>query len=1040
MVSKTNIRNYKSKKYASRLKNKKRTKMSGGSIRSVPINNTRTSFTLKLPSNTEKNKIKELKKIEVRIRQSLITINEQMRLQNFELFEVTSSFIQFRYFYDVNNIPQVPLYFTINTDELSVDILQYFINNNKVIVTANNYISINENTIKLKGYKTSGQKRTGGGYEYKNKFINVYEELHNPRMIIYEDNLKNLGYNELLNKGHIFEINLKNLSNNKLCKLAEDVSWLKEITNDLNSILQTNTYTGKKIDYFLKLYKAQNNKSKVKTDLDLITKDTKLFTCIDLNVDHTKLIIDDGGEDADNNKLLINGEEYVIIGYPAEKMRTYLDLYNKHQAKFNTIYNEHKTEFMKYMAQLHNYIYDNLDNPDPLKQINTETVNLTREICKFYGYESYYAYMEYFYEIELLKGVTPEEKKKFKKNEAHKNAAHKNVEYHMQYDPKFQEKFKELQKKFYNELASKCLTKPMMKINYVFLIFKKHIDGNYVPALFNFRELKHKHHPILERLEYLIKSRLSKIYNIIADESKEDYKLWYSHYNYGDVFHIKTEYVHTMSNIQQQAYKYKNSISLEELIYMLSIPNVDLINLRLDYQRKPINFSKIDDNDNPEYHRIKNEGLPQIGIYELKPKIIVEEDIQLDEELNKFVLPENKILLIFAEIGKTYTIIYKSIADNKIYKLKIKLDLISCIQNIFDYLVENECEKFKEVKISLLALNDMEYIKSIDITKNIKLYKVIEHKLLSLKDYKGIMRYNPLLVRKIKKIPNMPTISKDNNNNSKLIIKTISSDVFFQSPLVNITQYDNYDMLMPNYYLKKPFIIRNFLATDLYKREFKEFKKLIVKNNNNSKISYNYPLKNLYDINCSKESLTDEQDDVKYFIALYEFAENKRQFNRIFFNPGNCRYNFIEMCEKSKRVVWIVPLNATYNEEFEEANKTEFNDSEINYVPIYLGHFTHLTINHINMLEQLNKLFNNEIYESFFNIGSILPAQFSLHAHVFTRNETYYTNPIAPLQQGSRIDKFLNTKTVLNLLNLSKKYNYEYYNNYDCELLIHDKA
>ena len=62
------------------------------------------------------------------------------------------------------------------------------------------------------------------------------------------------------------------------------------------------------------------------------------------------------------------------------------------------------------------------------------------------------------------------------------------------------------------------------------------------------------------------------------------------------------------------------------------------------------------------------------------------------------------------------------------------------------------------------------------------------------------------------------------------------------------------------------------------------------------------------------------------------------------------------------------------------------------------------------------QLFNNEIYECFFNIGSISPIQFSLHVHVFEKKNIHYNNPLASLQQGSRIDKFLNTKTVLNLL------------------------
>ena len=34
---------------------------------------------------------------------------------------------------------------------------------------------------------------------------------------------------------------------------------------------------------------------------------------------------------------------------------------------------------------------------------------------------------------------------------------------------------------------------------------------------------------------------------------------------------------------------------------------------------------------------------------------------------------------------------------------------------------------------------------------NIDLYKIVKHKLLKEDDYKNIMRYNPLLVRTIKK-------------------------------------------------------------------------------------------------------------------------------------------------------------------------------------------------------------------------------------------------------------------------------------------------
>ena len=220
-----------------------------------------------------------------------------------------------------------------------------------------------------------------------------------------------------------------------------------------------------------------------------------------------------------------------------------------------------------------------------------------------------------------------------------------------------------------------------------------------------------------------------------------------------------------------------------------------------------------------------------------------------------------------------------------------------------------------------------------------------------------------------------------------------------------------------------------------------EFDKFIILIQKNSTISYNYHLNleknNSNNYECNENRLGDDLNN-KYSSSLYEGIENKRKINRIFFNPGNCRYNFIEICDKSKNVVWIVPLNATYSEKIKEENENEFNN-----IPTFLGNFANLNKNHISMLEQLNKLFNNEIYECFLNIGSISPPQFSLHVHVFKKKYIQYNNSIAILQQGTRIEKFLNTKTVINLLILGiNTNNYEYFNdkNYNINFLIHDKA
>ena len=108
----------------------------------------------------------------------------------------------------------------------------------------------------------------------------------------------------------------------------------------------------------------------------------------------------------------------------------------------------------------------------------------------------------------------------------------------------------------------------------------------YVPALFNFRELKGKHKPILDKIKQHITKTLPKLYNIT--ESEEDYNLFYSNYKYGEIFCIRTEYLHTLSNIFQFSYKYQITITLEELIYMVSFLTKEehLETLKVNYRIK----------------------------------------------------------------------------------------------------------------------------------------------------------------------------------------------------------------------------------------------------------------------------------------------------------------------------------------------------------------------------------------------------------------------------------------------------------------------
>ena len=55
--------------------------------------------------------------------------------------------------------------------------------------------------------------------------------------------------------------------------------------------------------------------------------------------------------------MIIDDEEYVIIGYPDQIMKSYLDFLKNELVKeeFNQIYKDHKDNFIKYMAELHNF-------------------------------------------------------------------------------------------------------------------------------------------------------------------------------------------------------------------------------------------------------------------------------------------------------------------------------------------------------------------------------------------------------------------------------------------------------------------------------------------------------------------------------------------------------------------------------------------------------------------------------------------------------------------------------------------------------------
>ena len=143
--------------------------------------------------------------------------------------EITNSLIHIKY---------KDLYIIINLDILSVDRLQYYINEDKLYSFDNNknFLGLSKNTILLKALNKGSQSQYRTGYN--RDFIDIYEDI-TINMISYEDNLNNL--NDKL--AYRFDNNVK-IINGDLSKQtisAEDVSWLKSIMDDLNAQNSTNS-------------------------------------------------------------------------------------------------------------------------------------------------------------------------------------------------------------------------------------------------------------------------------------------------------------------------------------------------------------------------------------------------------------------------------------------------------------------------------------------------------------------------------------------------------------------------------------------------------------------------------------------------------------------------------------------------------------------------------------------------------------------------------------------------------------------------------
>ena len=860
-------------------------------------------------------------------------------------------------------------------DELSVDKLQYYLSK-KILTISDNKIKINDKLFIMDTRKKAYSK---GGYH----FIDVYED-NTVDMLPYETSLDNFfDINDTTNI-YIAKTNVK-LSYN------QDIDWLRKMIFDFNDISKINNPNKKRnLDRFLE---------------EQPKLERPIFSKCDLNIaDQTKIIAE---------KIIIDGEVFVICGYPHMSMRSNLKLYEDSTNKklFDDIYSDNK-KMISYITKLFNFLNktNKIDTLDP------------DQIYKFYEKNNMHLkYLITYYKNiiqKFLKDYKPPLNNTNTESEIKKYLETKfQEEYNIQYIENFEAEINKLQNDYYIEIAKTYLTKPLMYIKYVFIVVKE--DNNksyykdkskyygknnselpnieesekiYVPAIFNFRELTHKHLPLLQKMNELINTKLPNLYGIT--NSDEEYNLFYSTYKYGNIFTIQTEYLHTLSNIFQSSYKYKINITLDEIIYMLSMKDSELQTLRVDYKIKEhlINYP-INPKQTLFKPKIVSVSKTQSSSMVKSPcdysKTLNETDIDLT--LNEEFTSSNdiKILFMFKETGTIYTFIYLN--KDKVCIIQIASNLCNLadilykdLRQIYESGIEDPTNFLYECR------NIRQYILN---SQDFEIFKIIKHKLLSSEEYKSYLAHNPILKKDIK------IINK--------IEKNICLNLFIPKPSC---------ILIPNIYKTKPILLRNYLGTQTYKDAFKEFKLNFKTRQSYSTDSLNK--KNLKNIQLIYNII---EEDIK--------RESKGILNRIHFNLNNCGYNFLEIYEELyentyKYVIWVVPLNATEEENIND-DFIGFDGFDKEKCP-YIGNFMDLNEKHIKILIEIKRLYlnNKDIFNNnsdcVLNITTISPTYHCVHFHIYENKE--YKSGFIKNEIGTRISGDLTLNKILN--NITWKHNY----------------
>ena len=706
----------------------------------------------------------------------------------------------------------------------------------------------------------------------------------------------------------------------------------------------------------------------------------KEYECDLSGLDEKYIIIDEYVNEGD-------GEEYVICGYPEDKMKEIILNFwqNKNMSvEFDKVHQEQKDTNSKSFLDLFIYYKTKefeINNPNKKIEIKEPYTE-----CDLYIRQVMIEYIEKRY-----------------------NALYKDNPNDTDYT-NFKVNFKKNAKEYFQKIALKYLPKPMVFIKYVFIVFiKKQNNNDLEPFIFNVKELIPEHTNILKQIERLIKHELSYRFGILSDAEynngigndtdpfDDEYKLWYSRYRYGEFFHITTEYVHTMSNISDKAHGYKNSITLEELIYACGLNSdsgkpffkdvklqYELRDYKLSYEKKAhVDAPKIPiENENctnyesrsdlvfclyeqdklkkeykKEYKKditIINENKNNMNKFNTSLKSYTfkrwktRKEFEKNEELKKkkknniinldlfrriFTRKnqsENKIkfILMFKTHQHNYTFIY--IYEGIFYKLVIE----SNISYILDDIIH-------ELNKKVLS-NNFEYM-TINFESNNNTFRVVSINILTNKDYNIFFFYNPLIYINI--------------NSNYLIKDKIDLSVYYENSML----ISRKELTIINLYKTDPLIYLNYKNSKYYTEGY---------------ITFQHTKKQL---EYTEAKYEDELNKCAIKLCSSDDVNLNLSLNYVFYNINDCKYDILEIINNAKNKILLYVFPSIVLTEDEKKI-------------YYIHNFLDLNKKSLPMLKEIKNIYLNKNYMCFLHKTNRLTYNV-LHFHLIKKNDYLLNYP-----------------------------------------------